>query len=378
MHDRTVLGVVDLPAEEFAAAVDALFGRPVQVLASHAEVAPYDLPALTTAGRFWVHGIARTDTGLQDFAFFVKHVQTWVRSPLFAIVPDELREFAATTVPWRTEPLVYRSDLGARLPDGLRMPRAAGVYDVDEGSASVWMEVVSAKRAVWDVDELAGAAYRLGRLAASRRVGELNRSVPGLGRRDVRAYADGRVAHVVVPMLMGDAVWAHPLVADTFDRRLRDALRTAAGRVPDIVAELEQLPFGNAHGDACTRNLLRSDCSDDIVLIDFAFWGMAPFGLDLGQLVLGEVQLGERDAACLPAVECACLPAYVAGMRDEGSDVPEALVRRGHALLMLLFSGLSAVPFEHLDRPATPELRRLFRARAACARFILDLVASTS
>jgi hypothetical protein len=304
MHDRTALGVVDLPAGEFAAAVDALFDRPVQVLASHAEMAPYDLPALTTAGRFWVHGIARTDTGLQDFAFFVKHVQTPVRSPLFATVPDALRDFAAATVP--------------------------------------------------------------------------NRSVPGLGRRDVRAYADGRVAHVVVPMLMGDAVWAHPLVADAFELPLRDALRTAAGRVRDIVAELEQLPFGNAHGDACTRNLLRSECSDDIVLIDFAFWGTAPLGLDLGQLVLGEVQLGERDAACLPAVEHACLPAYVAGIRDEGSDVPEAVVRRGHALLMLLFSGLSAVPFEHLDRPATPELRRLFHARAACARFILELVASTS
>jgi hypothetical protein len=133
-------------------------------------MAPYDLPALTTAGRFWVHGIARTDTGLQDFAFFVKHVQTPVRSPLFATVPDALREFAAATVPWRTEPLVYRSDLGARLPDGLRMPRAAGVYDIDEASASVWMEVVSAKRAVWEVDELACAAHRLGRLAASRRV----------------------------------------------------------------------------------------------------------------------------------------------------------------------------------------------------------------
>ena len=113
-------------------------------------------------------------------------------------------------------------------------------------------------------------------------------------------------------------MWAHPLVADSFDGPLRDALRTAAGQVSEIVDELEQLPFGNAHGDACTRNLLRSESSDDIVLIDFAFWGKAPFGLDLGQLLLGEVQLGERDAGCLPVVEQACLPAYVAGMRAEG------------------------------------------------------------
>jgi hypothetical protein len=80
----------------------------------------------------------------------------------------------------------------------------------------------------------------------------------------------------------------------------------------------------------------------------------------------------------LPVVEQACLPVYVAGMRAEGCDVPEAVVRRGHALLMLLFSGLSAVPFVHLRRSPTPELRHLFRPRAACARFILDLVASTN
>ena len=378
MHDRTALGAVDLPAREFASVVDSLFGRPVHVLASHAEVAPYDLPAITTAGRFWVRGTARTDAGVEDFALFVKHVQTWARSPMFATVPDHMREFGSATVPWRTEPLVYRSDLPERLPDGLRMPRSAGVYDLDEGSASIWMEVVPTRRAVWDVGDLTCAAYRLGRLAGSPRVGELNRGVPGLGPRDLRAYADGRVAHLLVPMLASDAMWAHPLVADSFGRPLRDALRTAAGQVSEIVDELEQLPFGNAHGDACTRNLLRSESSADIVLIDFAFWGKAPFGLDLGQLLLGEVQLGERDAGCLPVVEQACLPAYVAGMRAEGCDVPEAVVRRGHALLMLLYSGLSAVPFEHLRRSPTPELRHLFRARAACARFILDLVASTN
>ena len=354
MHDRTALGTADLPAAEFGAAVDALFGRPVEALGSRAEVVPYDLMAITTAGRYWVRGTARTDAGVEDFAFFVKHLQTWARSPLFAMVPDAMRGYAAATVPWRTEPLVYRSDLRDRLPDGLTMPRAAGVYDVDEGSATVWMEVVPATPVDWTVDRLADAAYRLGRLAGSQRVGEASHGTAGFGRRDLRAYAEGRVAHMVVPALESDELWAHPLVAGAFGSELRDELRSAAGRVGDIVTELEQLPYGNAHGDACTRNLLRTAGSNAIVLIDFGFWGAAPFGLDLGQLLLGEVQLGERDVRCLPAVEQACLPAYVRGLRDEGCAVPATVVRRGHALLTLLYSGLSVVPFEHLDRPPTP------------------------
>jgi hypothetical protein len=45
---------------------------------------------------------------------------------------------------------------------------------------------------------------------------------------------------------------------------------------------------------------------------------------------------------------------------------------------MVLFSGLSAVPFEHLGAPPTPELHRIAAERAASARFILDLLAETS
>ena len=44
---------------------------------------------------------------------------------------------------------------------------------------------------------------------------------------------------------------------------------------------------------------------------------------------------------------------------------------------MLIFAGLTAIPFEHLEREPTPELHRIARERAASARFILDLVDAT-
>lgn len=72
-----------------------------------------------------------------------------------------------------------------------------------------------------------------------------------------------------------------------------------------------------------------------------------------------------------------CLPAYVDGLHCEGFVVDLAVVRRAHALQMLLFGALSSVPIEHLGGPPSSELVRVVRERAAGARFVLDLVAAT-
>jgi hypothetical protein len=379
MHERSVLGPADVSDQELALMVAQSLGvASVDLLSSHAEVAPYDLDALTTGGRFWVRGRARIGTRDATYAFFVKVVQSWARSPLFRFIPEEHRAAALALVPWRSEPLVYRSDLAARLPAGLTMPRAHAVIDLDDESAALWLEAVEAAPATWNVENLAHAAYLLGRLAASPDVRALARVGDVDGKRTVRGYAEGRLALQVVPALRSDDVWNHPLVAATFDDQLRKDLLRAADGVPDIVDELETMPLGTSHGDACTRNLLVGSDTTDLVLIDYGFWGEAPIGFDLSQLLLGEVQMGERPATCLPALEVACLPAYVRGLRDEECDIKLEVVRRSHALLMVLFSGLSAVPFEHLGAEPTPELQRIAGERAASARFILDLLAETS
>jgi aminoglycoside phosphotransferase len=379
MHDRSVLGSADVSDERLAAMVAASRGvERVQLLTSHAEVAPYDLDALTTGGRFWVRGLARAGADEAPYAFFVKVVQSWARSPLFQFVPEQFRSAALEMMPWQSEPRVYRSDLAARLPAGLTMPRAYAVVDLDEESAALWLEGVDAIPTAWDVDQHAHAAYLLGRLAASPDVRPLARVGDVAGKRTVRAFAEGRLEHSVLPALRGDDLWNQPIVASTFDDRLREDLLRAADAVPDVVNELETLPLATSHGDACTRNLLVTATSADLVLIDFGYWGETPVGFDLRQLLLGEVQMGERPASCLPALEVACLPAYVRGLRAEGCDVPRDVVRRSLALSMLLFAGLPAIPFENLDSPPTPELERVAGERAASARFILDLLDETA
>jgi Phosphotransferase enzyme family len=378
VHDRSALGTADVDDARLAGmAADALGVASVELVSSRAETVAYDIEAQTTAGRYRVTGRARHPQGEAGFAFFVKVVQSWARSPTFRFVPAEMREFALAGLPFEAEPRVYRSDLADRLPPGLAMPRAHAVVDLDAESTALWLEDVPTLPGRWDRAGLARAAYLLGRLAASPRVRRLATVADPQQRRTLRTYATGRLGLPVVPALHDPEIWRHPLVDGTFDDALRRDLLTAADALPAVVEELEALPHGAAHGDACTRNLLVAADRPELVLIDFGFWGPQPYGYDLGQLLVGEVQLGERPAAALPGDEQACLPAYVEGLRAEGCGADVATVLRGHALQMLLFGALPALPFELLDGEPTPTALSISRQRAAAARFVLDLVAAT-
>jgi hypothetical protein len=294
------------------------------------------------------------------------------------MVPEELQEVAVAGVPWRTEAEFYRTGLAGRLadrlPDGLSVPRALGVFDLDERSSAVWLEEVPARGVTWDRRRYERAAYLLGRLSAR----------PGLeplaALRDVEwsltTYATGRLAFQVVPILMGDEVWQHPLCAD-FDGELRERLRLAAADSLALAAEADALPQLLSHGDACPNNLLAGESDDELVMIDFGFWGSAPVAFDLRQLLVGDLQIGKRSARGLAELDEAIVSAYVEGLRAEGCQLPEAVVRRAHALTLLLMTGLSAVPFDLFDGPVDERTTRIAADRAELARFSLDLVAAT-
>jgi hypothetical protein len=378
MHDRDALGPADVSEQTLTELVAALVGEPVErvvLLDSCAEQVAYDLASITTAGRFWVRGHAQVGQRRQPFAFFVKHVQSWARSPLFAQVPTEIAVMAEASVPWRTEPLAYRSDLGDRLPPGLRMPRALGVFDLDDKSASIWLEEITTVPAPWDTARYARAAYLLGRLAANPAVRE--RAGVGQFEWTVRHYLHGRLTHLVLPVLRDTALWEHPLTAGAFDDTLRVRLCAAAERASELFDELVELPLGTIHGDACPNNLLVTADHDGFVLIDYSYFNHGPVGFDLGQLLVGDIQIGHQHTGTLQAVENTILPAYVEGLHAEGSTIAVDVVRRAHALHLMLFTGLSTPPLEHLGTPPTPALHQIAAERAAIARFSLDLLDAT-
>ena len=373
--DLTALGLGRQPLALLDDVVAAQLGRPrARVLTAQVQAHPYDRPALTTAGRYLVRGTASDNTGrAHEYAFFVKLVQAWSRSPLFREVPEPLRSHLAPLMPWRTEPDIYRGDLRRRLPHGLTIPSAYHVIDLDEQSAAIWLGCVPVRHVPWDVEQHQRAAYLLGRLAASRSVAPFAADVP-VGRT-ARRFADHWLAVNIVPALSEDGLWRHPCVAATFDEDLRRRIELAAAALPSLVDELESFPTMTAHGDACTDNLLRTEQDPGLVLIDFGFWGTAPIGFDLGQLILGDIQLGRRPAGTFPELEEACLPAYAQGLRDEGCTTPIHQVRRAHAVAMTIFHAVPSIPYEH--RATDADLRPLLANRAEMARHLLDLLDAT-
>jgi|tagenome__1003787_1003787.scaffolds.fasta_scaffold20895387_2 hypothetical protein len=376
MGARDDLGAADVSDAQLAAMVaDLLHEDRVALLDSWVERVDYDLPAITTGGRWWVSGHAATSCSKAPFRLFVKQVQSWERHPLFEFVPEEHRELAIGTVPWKTEADVYRAELGHRLPEGLTAPRALGVFDLDATSSSIWLEEVPNRPVTWDRERYVRAAYLLGRFSGSAAM------APLAGLRDIdwtlSTYADGRLAVQVVPMLMTDEVWQHPLCA-AFDDGLRDRLRGAAADSVALAAEADALPQLLSHGDACPNNLMAGEQDDELVMIDFGFWGGAPVGFDLTQLLVGDVQIGKRSADGLAELDAAIVAAYVAGLRAEGSDITEDQVWRGHALCLLVMTGLSALPFDLFEAPITPETQRIAADRATLARYSLDLLEQTS
>ncbi len=377
MSNRSDLGPADVSDTELARMVADLLGADpasTTVLDSVATPVDYAVPAITTASRHWVRGTASIDGEPRTFSLFVKHIQSWARSPMFADVPPDLREMAEAGVPWRTEALVYRSDLRDHLPQGLSMPRAVGVVDVDEKSAAVWLEEVSVEDAPWDLDRFRHAAYLLGRLAGSPDVARYAR----VGEFDwaLELYLFGRLNSQVLPMLNAEAVWQHPLVAGAFDDDLRSRLTGAGRQASSYVAELSGFPVGAGHGDACPNNLLVT--GDGFTLIDFGFWQELPIGFDLGQLLVGDVQLGLRSSEDLAERGEACLAAYREGLLAEGFEIDLAALRRAHALHLMIFTGLSTLPFELLGEEITPALGELAAGRASIARHCLDLLESTA
>lgn len=372
---REVLGSDDVSDAELAAMVADLWGvDAVDLLDSAAEPVAYDVPSILTGARTWVRGHADAGGGPRGFTLFVKRVHSWRHSPAFAGVPPEIGEWAAASLPWRAEPLVYASDLADRLPDGLEMPRGLRVEERPDETAVVWIEAVETDPVGWSPDDSVRAARLLGRLSASPAVAPLADIDPQPWH--IESFVAGRLAYTVLPGLYDETTWQHPCVAEHFGG-LRSGLEATARHLDALAREFAASRHLAAHGDACPNNLLRREGDPGFTLIDFGFWRPQPVGFDLSQLLVGDIQIGRQDADDLPERAAACVEAYAAGLADEGLDVPLAEVRRSHAVCLVLFNGLPSLPLEMLGTSDEAALDHWSRQRAAIARYSLDLLAAT-
>lgn len=328
-----------------------------------------------TAGLHRVRGVARAGAESLPWSLFVKLVHSPQHIPAFAVVPDEVREWARTSFAWDYEVQVYWSGLREAMPRGLRLPRLYRVDDSGDRRLAMWLEDVRiAPDAVWDLPRFRRAATLLGRLNAVTTVRDLLPAgasrVPG---EVLRMATRGFVQSLAIPALLDDAVWRHPLIAG-MDPALRDDLGRLAQRIPELLDALDRLPQLMTHGDACPQNLLvPADDPDGFVPIDWSAGGLAAVGCDLGQLVIGEAHAGRLAPGRLRSVIDAVVEAYAVGLAAEGIAADESDIRYGAEATLVMRSAFLSIPLDRLGEEPTDDLAEHIAERIRLTRRLVDL-----
>jgi hypothetical protein len=179
---------------------------------------------------------------------------------------------------WRREALAYTSGLLDRLRGGLRAPACRAAVERPDGSVALWLEDVP-EPSRWTPDLLGEVARRLG--AAQAVLAADLPSEPWLSRDWLRLYLE---LHGVVD-------------AD------------------GVLDRLDTLPHTLCHHDLHPGNVLGADAT---VVVDWAYCGLAPLGLDAGVLVADAIADSVLEPECAGEAAAAVWHGYAAGLADGG------------------------------------------------------------
>jgi hypothetical protein len=197
---------------------------------------------------------------------------------------------------WRREALTYGSGVLDGL-DGLRAPDLLGTFEREDGSVALWLEDVP-ESPPWTPERLGAFATRLGRVQAA-----FARRLP-----------------------------AEEWLSRGFLRRYLQLHEVGGAECETVLAQLDKLPHTLAHNDLHPANVH----GDGTVVLDWAFSGLAPLGLDPGVLVGDGIADDVIRAEQAEAAGTAVWDGYSAGLGDAGFDGDLEAIRwaflRGTAL----------------------------------------------
>lgn len=291
-------------------------------------------------------------------------------APTFASIPPEHHQQVLRDLHWLDEPSVYRSGLGAAVPEPLRMPALYLVDDTADQLITIWMEDVD-DVIPWSLDRYRRTAQALGALAG-RWNGPDAADKFGLHGRSLERLFLGKITHFDLPFHDDDAFWAHPHVSAAVDDRHREDLARLADAVPELLERLTTLPTGVCHGDATPDNF-REPGDGTVVALDWSYGHVGHVGSDLGQLLVGRFESGVAEVDDLHAIATAILDGFVDGLAAQGSTVTLDEVRAAWATSLAVRSVFSALVLDHRPDIEGDARADLLRRRAAVARFGLDL-----
>jgi hypothetical protein len=236
---------------------------------------------------------------------------------------------------WKREPLVYRSGLLERLPDGLAAPRFFGGGELPGDVAWLWLEEVQdSYGGAWPLERYTLTARHLGRLNGAY-VSERPLPVfPWLGDHLVRQW----LADLGDPDRLS---WGHPELVARYPSRERNPFRRMLKEAGRFQAALSLLPQVLCHGDTYPTNFMSTRSAEGqerTTALDWALLGIGPLGDDLGQLVFG-AQLLLPDTRPEEVTE-ALFQGYLEGLGDSGCRVDPLWVRFGFTASAALRTGL--------------------------------------
>ena len=210
---------------------------------------------------------------------------------------------------WRREPLAYAS--GLLEPFGV--PAHLATVDRDDGSVALWLEDGGDSPEAWTPELLAAAARRLGR-------------------------AQAQLVGVDEPWL------AHGWLQEYF--RLH-GLPLDDG----VLAGFDELPQTLCHHDFHPRNVLATG-----QLVDWAYCGVGPIGMDAGVLVADGLADKRYAPELADAVFDAVWDAYTEGLGHDGDDVRYGYVQGMRRLRWLVRGKLPEwdATIDFIERLASP------------------------
>jgi hypothetical protein len=188
----------------------------------------------------------------------------------------------------------------------------------------------------WSIDDYADVARCLGR--AQVLYAPPAPVHPWMSQGFLRDYSTEKP--VDWSLLNSDAAWEQPLVAACFPEELRDAVNEVHAKRDSLYTLAESLPRTLCHLDFWTKNLIRRD-DGEFVLLDWAFVGDGAIGEDIGNLIPDAAFDHFITAAQLPELRTAVLTAYVDGMAQAGWTGDPDAARRGMAASAVKYDWLT-------------------------------------
>jgi hypothetical protein len=180
--------------------------------------------------------------------------------------------------------------------------------------------------------------------------------------------------------------WAAPVVRAGFPVPLTDRIVALADRMPKLLQTFDRLPVSIAHNDSWRANLINA--RDRFVLIDWAWVGLSPLGVDVGMLTCASHFFLDADPDALQAFDDAVFDAYIEGLVAAGWDGDRRAVRFAYTTTAGLWGGITApvwlpvwrVPERRvwLEKKFGCPLEQAAPRYAAALRFMLDLADEAS